>query len=92
MSIASDIIRGHTDAIILARLSAGDSYGYEINKAILRKTERQVRAEGGYAVHGVQAAGGIRQHNVLLGERGHGRAQAVLCHNGTGQEELRGAA
>ena len=38
MSIASDIIRGHTDAIILARLSAGDSYGYEINKAILRKT------------------------------------------------------
>ena len=38
MSIASDIIRGHTDAIILARLSAGDSYGHEINKAILRKT------------------------------------------------------
>ena len=38
MSIASDIIRGHTDAIILARLSAGDSYVYEINKAILRKT------------------------------------------------------
>ena len=38
MSIASDIIRGHTDAIILARLSAGDSYGYEINKAILCKT------------------------------------------------------
>ena len=38
LSIASDIIRGHTDAIILARLSAGDSYGYEINKAILRKT------------------------------------------------------
>lgn len=38
MSIASDIIRGHTDTIILARLSAKDSYGYEINKAIERKT------------------------------------------------------
>ncbi|HWQ57985.1 MAG TPA: PadR family transcriptional regulator [Clostridia bacterium] len=38
MSIASDIIRGHTDTIILARLAAGDSYGYEINKAIERKT------------------------------------------------------
>ena len=39
MSIASDIIRGHTDTIRLARLAAGDSYGYEINKAIERKTE-----------------------------------------------------
>ena len=34
MSIAGDLIRGHTDAIILARLLKGDSYGYEINKMI----------------------------------------------------------
>ncbi len=41
MSIASDIIRGHTDAIILARLLLKDSYGYEINKAILRSTDQE---------------------------------------------------
>ncbi len=34
MSIAGDLIRGHTDAIILARLTQSDSYGYEINKTI----------------------------------------------------------
>ena len=34
MSIAGDLIRGHTDAIILSRLSRSDSYGYEINKTI----------------------------------------------------------
>ena len=34
MSIAGDLIRGHTDAIILARLVQSDSYGYEINKTI----------------------------------------------------------
>jgi len=34
MSIAGDLIRGHTDAIILARLMRSDSYGYEINKTI----------------------------------------------------------
>ncbi len=34
MSIAGDLIRGHTDAIILSRLVKGDSYGYEINKVI----------------------------------------------------------
>lgn len=36
MSIAGDLIRGHTEAIILARLLRGDSYGYEINKAVTR--------------------------------------------------------
>ena len=34
MSIAGDLIRGHTDAIILARLMLRDSYGYEINKTV----------------------------------------------------------
>jgi len=38
MSIASDLIRGHTDTIILARLMCGDNYGYEINKSIQQRT------------------------------------------------------
>lgn len=41
MSIASDIIRGHTDAIILAHLLSGDTYGYEINKSIQNITGNQ---------------------------------------------------
>lgn len=41
MSIASDLIRGNTETIILAQLMQGDSYGYVINKAILCKTEQQ---------------------------------------------------
>ena len=34
MSITSDLIRGHTDTIILSHLMKKDSYGYEINKSI----------------------------------------------------------
>jgi len=41
MSIASDMIRGHTDTIILAQLIGGDSYGYKINRAIQEKTSGQ---------------------------------------------------
>ena len=41
MSIASDLIRGHTDTIILAHLLKEDSYGYRINKEIQRKTANQ---------------------------------------------------
>ena len=39
MSIASDLIRGHTDTIILAKLMSSDNYGYEINKSIQQKTD-----------------------------------------------------
>jgi len=38
MSITSDLIRGHTDTIILAGLIEKDSYGYEINKSIRQRT------------------------------------------------------
>ena len=41
MSIAGDLIRGHTDAIILARLLQSDSYGYEINKTIVSLSDRR---------------------------------------------------
>lgn len=41
MSITSDIIRGHTEAIILAHLLEHDSYGYQINKDIMKKTNNQ---------------------------------------------------
>ena len=34
VSIRADVIRGHTDAVILAQLVRGDSYGYAINKRI----------------------------------------------------------
>lgn len=39
MSIASDLIRGHTDTIILSHLEKQDSYGYEINKRIKEMTD-----------------------------------------------------
>lgn len=41
MSIASDMIRGHTDTIILAHLMDGDSYGYKINRSISERTGGQ---------------------------------------------------
>jgi len=39
MSITSDMIRGHTDTIILKHLKDRDSYGYEINKAVQMATD-----------------------------------------------------
>ncbi len=41
MSITADLIRGHTETIILSRLIKADSYGYEINKTIKKKTNNE---------------------------------------------------
>ncbi len=39
MSITADLIRGHTDTIILAALMSGDSYGYRISRMISKQTD-----------------------------------------------------
>ena len=41
MSLTADLIRGHTETIIMAHLLDRDSYGYEINKAILEASGGQ---------------------------------------------------
>ncbi len=39
MSITADLIRGHTDTIILAALLQEDSYGYRINRTLYDLTD-----------------------------------------------------
>jgi PadR family transcriptional regulator PadR len=39
--ISTDLIRGHTDTIILNVLQKGDSYGYQIYKTIIELSENQ---------------------------------------------------
>ena len=50
MSIASELIRGRVDAVILANIMNKDSYGYEINKTIqdngLRIAAKRIRSDG----------------------------------------------
>jgi len=39
--LSSDLLRGHTDTIILSILRENDSYGYEVYKKIIEKSEGQ---------------------------------------------------
>ncbi len=39
-TMTSDLLRGHTDTIILGLLSEGDKYGYEITKLVHEKSAR----------------------------------------------------
>lgn len=39
-NLSSDLLRGHTDTIILGLLMDGDKYGYEITKLVFERSER----------------------------------------------------
>lgn len=41
MAISKELIRGHTDTIILNILSQGDSYGYQVSKSIRLLSHQQ---------------------------------------------------
>lgn len=69
MSITSDLIRGHTETIILAQLYNDDSYGYEINKAIQQKTDGEYELKEATlysAFRRLEQAGGVWPFSCLL--------------------------
>ena len=84
MSIAADLIRGHTDAIILAHLIRGDSYGYRINNAIKSATEnrfelkeatlytafRRLESSGCISSYWGDGEGGARRRYYSITQRG----------------------
>lgn len=39
--VSSDLLRGHTDTIVLGILRKGDMYGFEIYKTILERTNEE---------------------------------------------------
>ncbi len=39
--LSADLLRGHTDTIILKLLADGDKYGYEITKLVYEHSDRQ---------------------------------------------------
>lgn len=65
VSMTSDIIRGHTETMILAQLLEHDSYGYEINKSIRDRTGGAYEAKEGTlytAFRRLEQAGYIRSY------------------------------
>ena len=88
MSIASDIIRGHTETIILARLLRSDSYGYEINKSIQQSTGGQYELKEATlytAFRRLEGAGCIRSY---WGDENSGARRRYYALTDAGRERL----
>ncbi len=91
MSITADLIRGHTDAIILNQLASGDSYGYRINLAIRAATEEKYALKEATlytAFRRLEEAGYIRSY---WGDEESGARRRYYSITNAGQEALAAA-
>lgn len=84
MAGSGDILRGHTETIILRILGEGDSYGYEIAKAIIDGGEgvidvkdatiytafRRMEEEGLLTTYWGDGVGGARRRYYKITEKG----------------------
>lgn len=84
MSMTGDLLRGHTEAILLAQLLKQDSYGYEISKHIAQLTGgtlelkeatlytafRRLEAAGLIASYWSSSASGARRRYYTLTPQG----------------------
>ena len=96
MSIAGDLIRGHTDAIILARLMLRDSYGYEINKTVTQlsggklelkeATFRRLEESGLVASYWGGEASGARRRYYTITPEGRQTCTRLLAEWGETKE------
>lgn len=84
MAISGDILRGHTETIILRILSEGDSYGYEITRQITELGEgllevkdatiytafRRMEYDGLLATYWGDGVGGARRRYYSITDKG----------------------
>ncbi|KUO50000.1 MAG: PadR family transcriptional regulator [Desulfitibacter sp. BRH_c19] len=82
--ISSDLLRGHTDTIILKLLKGGDKYGYEISKLIhanssgeydlkeatMYSSLKRLEIDGGITSYWGDATQGGRRKYYTITERG----------------------
>ena len=88
MSIGADLIRGHTDAIILSLLREKDSYGYEINKTISQVSggRYELKEATLYTAFKRLEDGGLI--TSYWGDQGAGARRKYLCHYVPGGRDL----
>ena len=89
MALTADILRGYTDTIILRRLAAGDSYGYQINKQVAQITDgifEMKEATLYTAFRRLEGAGLIRAY---WGDEQSGARRRYYALTESGRERLR---
>lgn len=88
MANTSELLRGHTDTILLGRLAEGDSYGYELSRDIAQRTGGALELKEATlytAFRRLEEAGFIRSY---WGDGDHGARRRYYSITEPGQAAL----
>ncbi|MGI6674068.1 MAG: PadR family transcriptional regulator [Limnochordia bacterium] len=85
-TLSSDLLRGHTDTIVLAMLMSGDRYGLEIYNLVLARTAGQyeLKADTLYSSYKRLEKGGFI--TSYWGEESQGARRKYYSITGKGRE------
>lgn len=88
MANTSELLRGHTDAILLAQLSRGDSYGYQIGKAVSEATGGALELKEATLYTAFRRLEGVGAITSYWGEASAGARRRYYSITETGKEML----
>lgn len=89
MKITSDMIYGYTDGIILRILADGDSYGYDLNAAVLEKSGMQYEFKEATLYTAVRRLEKQGDATSYWGEQSAGARRRYYSITEQGREHLR---
>ena len=86
MSITADLIRGHTDTIILAALMSEDSYGYRISRMISKQTDGRFEMKEATLYTAFKRLEELEYISSYWGEEGAGARRRYYAITAKGRE------
>ncbi|HEX7259822.1 MAG TPA: PadR family transcriptional regulator [Candidatus Saccharimonadia bacterium] len=84
--ISSDLLRGHTDTIILGLLASGDKYGYEITRLVYEKSDRAYELKEATMYSSLKRLENERHITAYWGDETQGGRRKYYCITLTGRK------
>jgi PadR family transcriptional regulator PadR len=85
-TLSSDLLRGHTDTIILKLLVDGDKYGYEITKLVYEHSDRLYELKEATMYSSLKRLENDKYITSYWGDETHGGRRKYYRITGSGRE------
>jgi PadR family transcriptional regulator PadR len=85
-NLSSDLLRGHTDTIILGLLIGGDRYGYEITKLVFERSEKLYELKEATMYSSLKRLEKDAHITSYWGDETQGGRRKYYCITGSGRD------
>ncbi len=87
--LSSDLLRGHTDTIILKFLQDGDKYGYEITKLVYENSDKEYELKEATMYSSLKRLEGDGHITSYRGDESQGGRRKYYCITASGHQQYK---